>query len=90
MSNVIEKVCEEKHKAIDSKLEAITIDLQANNERIGKVEDAVIMLTNMVESIEKRDFFDKILILSVFIISIVLIAIVLGPEITGRIIGNIK
>ncbi len=88
--NVLEKVCAEKHKSVDDKLKAAEARLDDHSDRIGCVEDAVIRLTNIVESIAKKDVFDKILTLSVFIISLVLAAMILGPEITGKILGGAK
>lgn len=88
MDNVMKEVCEEKHSSVDYKIKTMSTDIGNNSERIRVVEDAIIMLTNMAELTAKRDFFDKILILSVFIISIVLIALILGPELTGKFIGG--
>ncbi|MCR4436147.1 MAG: hypothetical protein QHH06_10240 [Clostridiales bacterium] len=84
----LKAVCEEKHKAIDEKFERDERRLNDHSDRIGTVEDAVIKLTAMVEEIKKKDFFDKLLILCVFIMVIVVAAMVLGPEITGKIVGG--
>lgn len=85
---VLEKVCEEKHKSIEQHLGVIDIRLNDHSSKIGTVEDAVIRLTAMQESMRKERFFDKVLIIAVFIISIVIAAMVLGPEITGKILGG--
>jgi len=87
---VLEKVCDEKHKSIEDKLRVADTRLNDHTHRIGSVEDAVIQLTNMVDSIAKRDIFDKILIVSIFIVALVLAGIVLGPGLTKEIIGSIK
>jgi len=88
--NVLKEVCREKHKAIDEKHGVFDKRLNDHSSRIGSVEDAIIKLTSMVESIGKRDIFDKVLIVSIFATVIVLAAIVLGPEITGKIVGSLK
>ncbi len=88
--SVLEKVCSERHKAVDDKLKTAEERLGSQSRRIDAVEDAVIRLTNVVESMAKKDFFDKILILTVFIIALVLCAMILGPEITGKMAGAIK
>lgn len=88
--NVLEKVCEERHKAVDDRQKAVDKRLNENSRRIDSVEDAVIKLTNMVEAITKRDIFDKMIILSVFFVCLVLAGIVLGPEIVARLIGSVK
>ncbi len=90
MDSVMEKVCNEKHKAIDSRINTTEASVRENNKRISDVEEALIKLTNMVETLAKKDFFDKTLILSVFIISLVLAGVVLGPEIIGKIISGLK
>jgi hypothetical protein len=89
-NNVLEKVCEEKHKLVEDKLKTAENRMNENMNRLNSVEDAVIKLTNVVETIAKRNIFDKIMIVSIFLISIVLCAIILGPEITGRILGGVK
>jgi len=83
-------VCEEKHKAIDEKLDRDERRLNDHSSRIGTVEDAIIKLTAMVEDIKKKDVFDKILIVCVLIMVLVVAAMVLGPEITGKIMGGVK
>lgn len=89
-NNVLEKVCIEKHRSVDDKLKSANDRLNSHSARIDSVEDAVIRLTNLVESMAKKDIFDKILTLSVFIISLVLAAMILGPQITGKILGGLK
>lgn len=88
--NVLEKVCTERHRAIDDKLRIVENRLNSHSERMNAVEDAAIKLTNMVESIAKKDFFDKILILAVFIIALVLAGMILGPDIAGKMVGGIR
>jgi hypothetical protein len=90
MDNVMKEVCEEKHSSIDYKINIVSTDVSNNIERIRKVEDAIIMLTNMAETTAKRDIFDKILIFAVLITSVVLGAIILGPELMGKFIGGIS
>lgn len=88
--NVLEKVCTERHRSVDEKIRSAEDRLNSHSNRIDSVEDAVIRLTNLVESMAKKDVFDKILTLSVLIISLVLAAMILGPEITGKILGGAK
>ncbi len=90
VENVLKEVCEEKHSSVEYKVETMSTDIGNNSERIRKVEDAIIMLTNMSETAAQRNFFDKILIFAVFIISIVLGMVILGPELTGKFIGGMS
>ncbi|MCX8131022.1 MAG: hypothetical protein N3I35_13105 [Clostridia bacterium] len=90
MENVLEKVCDEKHKSINDRDKVVDTRLNSHSGRLDSVEDAVVKLTAMVEEIRKKYFFDKILILCVFIMVIVVASIELGPELTGKMIGGMK
>jgi hypothetical protein len=78
---VLKDICEERHASIKE-----TVDDHAT--RLRTVEDAVLKLTIMVEGLNKKSIFDKVLIISVFCMSLALLAIVLGPEIAGKFIGG--
>ena len=54
------------------------------------MQEAIIKLTTLVDSIGKKSIFDKILTMSVFIIAVVLLAVILGPEYVGKILGVAK
>lgn len=89
--NVVSKdVCDEKHEALKEKMSIQDKCLNEHSTRIGTVEDAVLKLTILVEQSKKRDIFDKILTLCVFVMCMILAAVVLGPEITGKMIGGIR
>jgi len=83
-------VCNERHKSIDEKLSVHERRLNAHSERISTMEDAVLKLTLLVEQARKRDIYDKILTICIFIMCLVLLGIVLGPEIMGKIISNVR
>lgn len=87
---VSKDVCTEKHKATDEKDRITENRLNDHSGRIKSVEQAVLILTEMVKSQQKKDVFDKILIISVFIMCIIIASIVLGPDITGKILGGAK
>lgn len=86
---VFEKVCNEKHKAVDQHLDVVDKRLNKHSGKIGSVEDAIIRLTALQGESRREKLFDKILIITVFIISIILAAMVLGPAITGKILGGV-
>lgn len=89
--NVVSKeVCNEKHNTIKDKFDVQDKRLNDHSNRLNTVEDAVIRLTLLYEQAKKRDVFDKILTVSVFVMCLVLLGIVLGPEITGKMINGIK
>lgn len=86
MDNVIEKVCEERHRSINEKINNTIHIVKDNTKRIESIEEAVIKLTYMADRLAKKDIFDKALIVSVYLISIVLVSIILGPEIVSKIL----
>lgn len=86
MGNVIEKVCNERHKSLDEKVSVINHDLESHQESIGRLEEAVIMLTQMMDSVARKDMRDKVLVISMFIILLLICLILLGPEITASIL----
>lgn len=91
MSEFVNKeFCNERHKSIDDKDRVAENRLNDHAGRIKSVEQAVIVLTEMVKAQAKRNIFDKVLIVSVFVMCLVVAGIVLGPEITGKMIGGIK
>lgn len=85
---VYEKVCDEKHKAIKERLDTDNNRLNEHSKRMDTIEEAVIKLTMLVEDAKKKSVFDKILIVSLFIMVVVIAAMVLGPTITGKILGG--
>ena len=87
--SALKVVCDERHKTIDEKFGRDDKRLNDHSMRIGTVEDAIIKLTAMVEDIKKKDVFDKILIVCVLIMVLVVAAMVLGPEISGKILGGV-
>jgi hypothetical protein len=89
-NTVTRRECELNHKAIEDKERVTEKRLNEHSVRINSVEDAIIRLTLMAESQAKKDIFDKILIISVFVISLVLAGVILGPEIIGKIMGTVK
>jgi hypothetical protein len=89
MDGVLKETCEAKHKGVDDNMDRAEKRLNAHSDEIHDIKEAVLKLTIMVESLGKKSIFDKILIVSVFIIACVLLAIVLGPEYVGKLIGGI-
>lgn len=91
--NVLEKVCNERHKNIDEKLKAVDKRLGEHSDKINSVEDAVIVLTEMNKRQEKRGILDKILTVGISILCIlvvfVLLALIFGPENATNIIKAI-
>lgn len=90
MDVVNEKFCEERHRSLKEKEDVQDKRLNDHSTRISTVEDAVVRLTFLVEQSKKRDIFDKILTICVFVMCMVLLGIVLGPEITGKMLGGLK
>lgn len=82
--------CEERHRAVKDRDDVQDNRLNDHSKRIGTVEDAVVRLTFLVEQAKKRDIFDKILTICVFVTCLILAAIVLGPEVTRKMIGGIR
>lgn len=85
---VSEKTCDVKHEGIKESFDRHERRLNTQSERLDSVEDAVLKLTILVDSIAKKSVFDKMLIVSVFIIALVLLAVILGPEYVGKILGG--
>ena len=88
-NTVTEKTCEAKHEAIKDNDKRTETRLNAHSEEIGDIKAAVLKLTIMVDSIGKKSIFDKILILSVFMIGLALLAVILGPDVAGRFVGGV-
>lgn len=80
METVLEKVCDEKHKGLDTRLENVELEVKNQSEKIGKVEDVLIMLTNMIDSSVKKDVFDKMIVISIFLIVVTLLLVIAGPD----------
>jgi hypothetical protein len=87
---VSEKTCQAIHKGIDEKFGNTGDTLRDHDTRINSVEDAVLKLTVLVDSLGKKSIFDKIMTVSVFIIAVVLLALILGPEYVGKVLGAVK
>jgi DNA-binding protein H-NS len=85
---VSEKTCKVTHDAIEKENFRTETRLNAHSERIDSMQEAIIKLTTLVDSIGKKSVYDKILTISVFIIAVVLLAVILGPEYVGKILGG--
>jgi hypothetical protein len=85
---VSEKTCDERHKGLDKEFDRTERRLNAHSEQIDSMQEAIIKLTTLVDSIGKKSIYDKILTLSVLIIAVVLLAVILGPEYVGKILGG--
>lgn len=88
MENVTQVECGKEHKRVDENMSRTETRLSSHSDRITSVEEALIKLTTMVDQIGKKSIFDKMLIVSVFMMGIVLLVVVLGPELTGRFVGG--
>lgn len=88
MENVSKEACEKEHKRVDENMNRTEQRLNSHSDRLDSVEDAVLKLTVLVESIGKKSVFDKMLTVAVFIIAVVLLAVILGPEYVGKVIGG--
>ncbi len=88
MENVSKETCAAVHKGVDDNMNRTEQRLNSHSDRLDSVEDAVLKLTVLVESLGKKSIFDKILTISVFIIAVVLLAVILGPEYVGKVIGG--
>ena len=88
MDNVAKEACEKEHRRVDENMSRTEDRLNKHSDRLDSVEDAVLKLTVLVESLGKKYIFDKILTVSVFIIALVLLAVILGPEYVGKVIGG--
>lgn len=84
---VNEKTCKVTHSGIEKEFDRTERRLNAHSEQIDSMQEAIIKLTTLVDSIGKKSIFDKILTVSVFIIAVVLLAVILGPEYVGKILG---
>jgi hypothetical protein len=85
---VNEKTCNATHAGIDKEFDRTERRLNAHSEQIDSLQEAIIKLTTLVDSIGKKSIYDKILTLSVLIIAMVLLAVILGPEYVGKILGG--
>ena len=88
MDNVAKEACEKEHRRVDENMSRTEDRLNKHSDRLDSVEDAVLKLTVLVDSIGKKSIFDKMLTASVFIIALVLLAVILGPEYVGKVIGG--
>lgn len=87
---VNEKTCNATHSGIEKEFDRTERRLNAHSEQIDSMQEAIIKLTTLVDSIGKKSVYDKILTLSVLIIAVVLLAVILGPEYVGKILGGMK
>lgn len=85
---VNEKTCNATHSGIEKEFDRTERRLNAHSEQIDSIQEAIIKLTTLVDSIGKKSIYDKILTLSVLIIAVVLLAVILGPEYVGKILGG--
>lgn len=88
MDNVTKEACEKEHRRVDENMDRTEDRLNKHSDRLDSVEDAVLKLTVLVDSIGKKSIFDKMLTVSVFVIALVLLAVILGPEYVGKVIGG--
>jgi len=88
MENVSKETCEAKHKAVDGDMARVETRLNSHSGEIRDIKEILIKLTSMVDQIGKKSVFDKLLIVSVFMMGIVLLVVVLGPELAGKLIGG--
>lgn len=86
---VSEKTCEAKHEGIDKDMARVETRLNAHSDEIKDMKGILIKLTTITEQISKKSVFDKMLVVSVFIMGIVLLFILLGPELTGKFVGGV-
>lgn len=80
MSNVDEKLCTEKHKTVESRISMIVEDIKKSRDKLEDVENAVLILTTSVNSLNNKNKEKKILIIIILIISVLLLASILGSE----------
>jgi hypothetical protein len=80
--------CVREHKRVDENLNRAEARLNNHSDRLDSVESAVLKLTILVEQAGRKSIFDKILIVSVFMMGVVLLTVVLGPELTGKVVGG--
>ena len=85
---VSKETCEAKHKAVDGDMDRVEIRLNSHSGEIKDMKEILIKLTAMVEQIGRKSIFDKLLIVSVFMMGIVLLVVVLGPELAGKFVGG--
>lgn len=85
---VSEKTCNVKHDGIKENFDRTERRLNDHSRQLDSMQEAIIKLTILVDSIGKKSVYDKILTLSVLIIAIVLLAVILGPEYVGKILGG--
>jgi predicted RNA-binding protein with EMAP domain len=88
LENVSKDSCEKEHKRVDENMDRTEKRLNSHSGEIHDIKEAVLKLTIMVEAIGKKSVFDKILIISVFMMGVVLVAVVLGPELAGKFVGG--
>jgi hypothetical protein len=88
MDNVLKETCEAKHEGVGKDMGRVETRLNAHSGEIRDMKEVLIKLTAMVEQISRKSIFDKMLIVSVFMMGIVLLVVVLGPELAGKFVGG--
>jgi hypothetical protein len=88
MDNVSKETCEAKHEGVEKDMARVETRLNAHSGEIRDMKEILIKLTSMVDQIGKKSVFDKLLIVSVFMLGIVLLIVVLGPELAGKFVGG--
>jgi hypothetical protein len=82
--SVHKEVCEVRHTGVDKELERGTKERRRSEDRISKVEDAVLLLSQIVKRLEKKSFTDKLIIIIAVIVCFLTLVMVFGPEIAIR------
>ena len=88
MENVTEKLCDEKHKAVNGNMEEVKTRLNSHSEEIHDIKEAIVKLTVLVDQIGKKSIFDKLLIIAVLIMAITMLFII-APTMAGQIIEGV-
>jgi hypothetical protein len=88
MNSVSQETCTAKHTGVDKDLIRIEKKTQKNEEEIGTVQDAVLLLSQIVNRLSKRAVVDKIIMILAILILIVILTVIFGPETVARIINK--
>lgn len=89
MGNVDEKLCTEKHKTVEARISMMAEDIKQSRNKLEDIENAVIILTTSVNSLNNKDKTKNILIVIILIISILLLTSILGSETAIKVLNYI-
>jgi hypothetical protein len=84
MEGVSKDVCEVRHEAVNKEVERGARERRRSEDRLSKVEDAVLLLSQIVKRLEKKSFSDKLIIIIAVIVCFLTLVIIFGPEIAVR------